>query len=145
MYYFAYGSNMPRKRIEDRVGTVTDLGVGVLDKNTIKFNKLSSIDGSGKTNIVTDENSRVLGVVYELASEQLKLLDESELGYDRVSLPVELKGKQLDMEVYIAQARRVRDNLLPTREYLEYLIQGAKEHDFPPDYIKLLGEVESRG
>ena len=41
---------MLRSRLEgdDRVGALSELGIGVLNKYVIKFNK-QSIDGSGKT------------------------------------------------------------------------------------------------
>ncbi|MHB1117926.1 MAG: gamma-glutamylcyclotransferase family protein [Minisyncoccota bacterium] len=144
MYYFAYGSNMLRKRIEDRVGTVADLGMGVLGKYKIKFNKQGK-DGSGKTNIVPDSDSRVLGVVYELSEEQLGILDGKEVGYKREPLPIEINGKFADIEVYIALANTINDNLLPTMEYLTHLINGAKEHGFPSEYVRFLEEVESMG
>lgn len=144
MYYFAYGSNMPRKRIENRVGAVADLGVGVLDKYKIKFNKQST-DGSGKTNIVPDGDSQVIGVVYELSKGQLDILDRIEIGYERGNLPLEVNGELVCVEVYVALPETINNELLPTRKYLEYLIQGAKEHDFPSDYVEFLEEVNSRG
>ena len=39
MCYFAYGSNMARQRIENRLNTVKCFGVGLLDKYEIKLAK----------------------------------------------------------------------------------------------------------
>lgn len=138
MYYFAYGSNMLRERLEkDRLGSLEDLGIGILYKYKIKFNK-QSLDGSGKTNLIQDDNSQVFGVIYKLSEEQISALDKFEPGYSRITLDIKIGEVFVDMETYIAQKDKINNNLLPTKEYLGYLIQGAKEHDFPLDYIHFL-------
>jgi len=69
MYYFAYGANMLREVIENRLGSVSDLGICVLDQYRIEFNKIGT-DGSGKGNIIKDRNLHVIGVAYELSQKQ---------------------------------------------------------------------------
>lgn len=142
MYYFAYGSNMLAKRLEGRVGRMKDLGIATLKEYNLKFNKQST-DGSGKTNIVPDEDSKVLGVVYELTEEQKLKLDESEIGYSRKSLEMNLGSSDVYMDVYIADQKNINNDLLPKHAYLDYLIQGAIEHQFPETYIESLKQVET--
>lgn len=136
MLYFAYGSNISRKRLEDRVGPVVDLGLAKLAGYKIIFHKKSS-DGSGKANIVEDKLSIVLGVIYELNSEQMALLDQSEKRYDRSDLQLDFGGQIVQAVAYIAQPESIDDNLKPTMEYLEHLMSGAREHSFPEEYTSL--------
>ncbi len=136
---------MLRSRLEgdDRVGALTDLGIGVLNKYTIKFNKQST-DGSGKTNIIPNRTTQVLGVVYDLSLEQMEKLTVIEKGYDRVTLPIQINGKKESAETFIAQAKRINNDLLPTCEYLGFLIQGAKDHQFPSEYVIFLEGVRCK-
>lgn len=137
MYYFAYGSNMLRQRIEDRLGAVEDRGVGTLSGYKIAFNKASS-DGTGKTNIVQEEGQVVLGVVFELTPEQFAELDRSEGGYHRVTISVTIGNNQQEAIAYVANANRVNNALLPTDEYRSFLIDGAIEHQFPDYYVEMI-------
>ncbi|HLD53780.1 MAG TPA: gamma-glutamylcyclotransferase family protein [Sediminibacterium sp.] len=143
MYYFAYGSNMLRSRLEKRVGTVDDLGNAMLSGHKIFFNKISSTDGTGKANIISYEEENVMGVVYSLTAEQIDILDKSEGGYNRITILVMLNNNLVEMETYIAKANRINNELLPTKEYRQYLIDGASEHVFPQDYIEMFNTHET--
>lgn len=141
MYYFAYGSNMSRARLEDRLLKVDDLGMAVLTGYKIAFNKLSSLDGSGKTNIVSAENENVVGVVFDLTEEQFELLDQSERGYTKAAVNVALNEEVVSVHTYFANENRIDNNLQPTQAYRKYLIDGAKEHNFPSEYVEMLESV----
>ena len=140
MYYFAYGSNMQNDRLKKRVGKmglINDCGVGRVSGYKLKFNK-QSVDGTGKANIVAYPDFEVCGVVYDLTEPQMLLLDENEKGYARKKMVVALGTEKHEMWVYIANTDSLNEALLPTRDYLYYLIQGAKEHDFSMDYMDFL-------
>lgn len=143
MLYFAYGSNMLRCRLEERVGLTVDHGTFKLKEYKIKFNK-RSIDGSGKTNIIPDNKFEVLGVIYEISKEQLDKLDEDEKGYKRSTVPVVLENNTILVETYIAFPEKTDNNLLPTKDYLSFLIYGSKEHNFPEDYVESLQLIKTR-
>ena len=128
---------MKRSRLEDRIGTVIDHGMATLNDYRIAFNKLS-IDKSGKTNIVPTERQDVLGVLYELSDEQLKILDNTEKGYLRIPMIVDVSGKATEVQTYVAMNERVHNGLFPTAEYLSHLIDGARDHGFPEEYQNLL-------
>ena len=130
------------KRLENRVGNIKDIGIGTLSGYNLKFNKQST-DGSGKTNVVPQEKSEVLGVVYELTAEQQSKLDSSEIGYSRVKLEVTLDTFNTYMYVYIADQGMINNSLMPTYKYLNYLIQGATEHHFPEFYIETLKLIKT--
>ncbi|OGI41313.1 MAG: hypothetical protein A2593_02440 [Candidatus Moranbacteria bacterium RIFOXYD1_FULL_44_9] len=137
MYYFAYGSNMLRERLEKRVDGVIDLGIGKLTGYKVVFNKKSK-DGSGKANIYQDDRFSVLGVIYELSQSQLETLDIRELGYARHQIEAESDNGIIKAETYVAIPSEIDDNLKPTEDYLMFLIKGAKEHNLPSEYIDSL-------
>ena len=142
MNYFGYGSNMSKKRLEEQnrngqaIGAVNDLGICKLQNYKIEFNKLSR-DGSGKTNIIEGEGP-TFGVLFELSDIQKELLTTIEIGYEIKDIKVEFNGEVIDAYTFIASEASVQTGLLPTVTYLNYLIDGAIEHDFPKDYIEML-------
>ena len=148
MHYFAYGSNMLKNRLENqenrvtpKIGSVIDKGAAKLSGYKITFNKLSALDGSGKTNIIQDEEAIVWGVIYELAYDQIERLDRIEKGYKRIPIVVDYNNEQIEVDTYLATEDYVQENLFPTTEYLELLIQGAKEHNFSQDYQVFLENI----
>lgn len=144
MYYYAYGSNMEKARLEQRLGQVIDLGIGIAEGFQILFNKESSLDGTGKTNIIPIADDLVLGVVFDLTEEQFTILDRNEGGYHRDTVEVNLNGTYVIAQTYFANPNRINNNLIPTRDYLAHLINGAIEHNFPQFYLdKLNGIVTS--
>jgi len=147
MHYFAYGSNMLKNRLENqgnrvtpKIGSVIDKGVAKLSGYKIVFNKLST-DKSGKTNIAQDKEAIVWGVVYELANDQIERLDKIEKGYKRIPIVVDYNNEQIEVDTYLATEDSVQENLFPTTEYLKFLIQGAKEHNFPQNYQVFLENI----
>lgn len=145
--YFAYGSNMSRGRLENQngneqvIGSVIDCGISILRGHELRFNK-RSIDGSGKANIVLNEKSEVLGVIYKLTRRQLNLLDSIERGYRRHPIQVNFQDKIISAETYIAALGKTDDSLLPQRDYLGFLICGAREHRFPREYMQFLESMQ---
>ena len=131
---------MLRRRIEDRVGGVDELGVATLIGYRLCFNKKSS-GGSGKANIMKDEQSHVLGVIYKLSDNQFRMLDEKEKRYHREALEFEISNNVVRADTYVADIDVIEEGLRPTAEYRQYLIDGAREHGFPSDYVESLEKV----
>lgn len=132
--YFAYGSNMSRLRLEQRVGLVQVLGCGRLDGHHHRFSKLGR-DGTGKGNIEPREDASVWGVLYELGDDQLARLTEFEFGYRPAILTVALAadpGRAVRASSF--SALNVVDALEPTIEYIEHYLIGMAEHGIPDHY-----------
>lgn len=138
--YFAYGSNMSTTRIEKRLGPVKRRGIAQLPDYAIAFDKAST-DGSGKTNLVTKKSSEAWGVVFELTPEQMNKLKDLEKGYVTKSITVSVGGESVDVTTFIA-AKRERQ-LRPTKPYLDYLLEGAREHGLPAKYVRRLERVKT--
>ena len=138
--YFAYGSNMSRARLEERVGVVRDHGWSTLHGHRHAFNKLGA-DGTAKGNIIPAPQDVVHGVLYQLTEEQLRILAHYEGGY--VAKQVAVYVHQL-AEVYTCttyKAVKTTLDLLPHHAYLKHYQKGLQEHGLPQEYCaSLLGE-----
>lgn len=132
--YFAYGSNMSSRRLLARVPSARALGMARLDGFIWCCNKLGK-DGSGKANLMNQEDSRVYGVLYEIKSKQWKQLDRLETGYQRLEVEVEMAGEKRMAWSY--QSRLITANP-PSQEYLSFIIDGLIEHKLPMAYVSEL-------
>jgi len=140
VYVFAYGSNMLNSRMQsaDRAPGARPIGIAELTGYEFACNKRSTIDATGKGNIRKAEGKTVWGVVFEMPEADLKRLDEKEGGYDRSTIQVDLNGTLENVETYIS------NNLVetpPTAEYMDYIIDGAREHGLPTDYLAMLESI----
>ena len=144
MLYFGYGSNMPRARIEARLGHVERLGAASLSGWRLAFHKWSA-DGSGKCDAVFTGNpaDRLWGVLDRLTSEQMAKLDDIETGYDRTMVEASFEGGTGRATVYVAQESRIDSRLRPYHWYKELVLAGARELNLPSDYIASIEAVTS--
>ena len=145
MIYFAYGSNMSLKRLEERVGKVECLGQAKLKDYCLKFHKIGQ-DGSGKCNILSIHDSRyqgsdeqvVYGVIYRITKEQKRILDKYEdlgRGYEILDIRVDQKNMQIVAFAYKAISSMIDETILPHGWYKDYVYEGALENNFPNEYI----------
>jgi hypothetical protein len=144
---FAYGSNLCVGRMRSRVRSADPRGAAILPVHVVRFHKRSK-DGSGKANALatTDAADQVWGVVYELDEAELPMLDRAEgLGnaYDRHETVVEIAGSRLSVFVYIAAPSFIDDRLKPYGWYKRFVVEGARRHGLPREYVDLLDAAES--
>ena len=77
--YFAYGSNMLTARLQARCPSARPLGRATARGRRLAFHKRSDVDGSGKCDLVpADDGALVVGVVFDLAADELPALDRAE-------------------------------------------------------------------
>lgn len=141
-FVFAYGSNMCSGRIRDY--KVTPLGparAALLEDFTLTFNKRST-DGSGKANVSQSPGESVWGVLYEIPITDLPKLDDGEQGYVRESATVLVGSEQIIAWLYIAKQPDATIRLRPYSWYKRFIVEGAREHVLPPDYIAGLEGIE---
>jgi len=141
---FGYGSNMCFGRMKRRVESLEFVVIGVLADFSFVLNKLSK-DGSAKGNITADQGERVFGVVYSLSETDLDALNKWEGLGDGYALRKDLQvhdldGHQFDQPVlvYIADPRYLVDGLWPYSWYKRHIVEGARHHELPADYIEWL-------
>jgi gamma-glutamylcyclotransferase len=127
--YFAYGSNMDMTRLSSRGVNPTTRNKGVLKGWKLKFNKKASAGDWSFANIEPSEEDIVEGLVFTIKESDLKLLDKFEGAprhYRRECLIVDTHTETVKCVTYIAQPEHVVEGLLPTKEYMEFLLNGAK-------------------
>ena len=141
---FAFGSNMCSGRFRDY--GVHPEGAGqsaLLTGYRLVFNKPST-DNSGKANVEQHEGSQVWGVLYSVTDADLATLDEGEVGYHRVKLPVTTPdGTRHDAWVYLASRPNNNTGMRPYTWYKRFLVEGAHEHNLPAEYIASLEAMEA--
>ena len=136
-FYFAYGSNMSRSRLEERVGGVRDFGWSTLQGYRHAFNKRGA-DGTAKGNIMVADEDSVHGVLYQLTNEQLRTLAHYERGYAAKRVVVYAHDHATIYECATYRAIEITTGLLPHQDYLAHYEQGLREHSLPQDYCTRL-------
>ena len=149
MKYFAYGSNMPEKRIQMpcRVPSAKKLpGIFLLTEYELKFHKPSK-DGSGKCSIYYTGDSKdfVLGVIYDINDSERKKLDDCEgLGVGYECKKVCVSGEKGVCEAFTYYATAKNPSLSPYCWYKHHVLTGAKESGFPAEYIAKIEAVKAK-
>ena len=136
--YFAYGSNLSVARMQGRIPEATVLGAAVLSDHRLEFNKLGR-DGSAKANILPCPGERVWGAIYRFPRARLDELDAIEGGYERVRVTVRLRGGDArECQTYVSD--RLTE-ALPFAWYKKLVVDGAREHCLPDDYVRDIERV----
>jgi hypothetical protein len=140
--YFAYGSNLLSTRMRGRAPSARALGVARLEGYRLTTDKRGR-DGSAKANLRPEPGGRVWGVLWSLSETHWAPLDVAEGGYERI-----------DVEVVAADGSRARAltyaSTLLTEEpvlaaaYKRLLVEGAREHGLPAEWIALLEALPGR-
>lgn len=137
-YYFAYGSNMDTQQMLKRVPSAKKIGIGRLEGYSLRFNRRGTYRNSGVAS-VEKANDEVLGVVWEIKSSDIAILTKIEdpAAYDRETIEVMFDdGRTQPCITYIAKKQ---DNFIaPESDYLELIINGAKEAGINETYINRL-------
>ena len=144
MLYFAYGSNLNARAVDDwcrhhghrRIGLQGGRPV-VLDNYRLGFPIYSEYWGGGIADIVYDPGKYVMGALFDLSAPELDLLDLKvgrerdragrEIGvYQRVEVKVAPLGKGEPVVAMTYQGVSAdRNHIPPTRHYMDLLKQGA--------------------
>jgi gamma-glutamylcyclotransferase len=137
---------MSTPRLVDRVRSAKFVSVTRLERHRLKFHK-SSNDGSGKCDIelTNDQTDVVYGVVFQILASDKEELDRKEgLGYGYMEKSVSVidqNNESIDAVTYYAT--KIDASLKPYDRYKEHVVRGAKEHNLPAVYIKIIEAVES--
>lgn len=138
MYYFAYGSNMSHRQMEERckTGKFRFIGKAYLKGYRFVYEGYSPYRKGAVANIVKSENDIVWGGVFEIEESCLKRLDEYEgypSVYDRKKLKVTCEGREFEAWVYLRKPQKEGN---PSEDYRQIILEGAKDCDLPIDYVE---------
>ncbi len=146
MKYFAYGSNMSLKRLQQRVPKVIQLGIYSLAKHELRFHK-SGKDNSAKCDAYYTgiPHSRVFGILYEIDISGKASLDVVEglgQGYnDKIVAVSNRAGVFEDAVTYYSTDND--KSLLPYSWYKDHVLVGARAARLPIEYIAEIEAVET--
>jgi gamma-glutamylcyclotransferase len=140
--YFAYGANMDERAMRARCPSSRCLGAARLDDHRLAFTRRSIHTGTGVADVVADARRAVWGVLYELDDGDLQELDRKEgqgwaYGRRAMSITRSADGARRDALVYTVLVKEHAE-VAPSREYLAAMIDAARRHALPSDYIRLL-------
>jgi gamma-glutamylcyclotransferase (GGCT)/AIG2-like uncharacterized protein YtfP len=140
--YFAYGSNLKSERMRERIPSARREAVGFLDHHRLVCNKRGR-DGSAKANLVRAAGHRVWGVLYRIERAHLTRLDGFESGYRRVEVDIRTAAGHAQRAATYRSDRITRDPV-PFDWYRGMILEGAREHGLPEDYLSVLEALPSR-
>jgi gamma-glutamylcyclotransferase len=138
MRHFAYGSNLSTAFIRRYCPSAQFVMRAQLPNFTVQFRHHSDEYGGGISSVIEAPGDMVHGVIYEIDEDELVALDILESvpqgQYRRDAFQV--LGE--DGEWHLADLYRVSNPSgphTPSKEYVGYMVAGAKEHHLDPEYL----------
>lgn len=139
--YFAYGSNLSRSRLRERVGDWNNEKKATLKDYKLTFKRTSG--DTGVANIEESEGDTIYGAIYYLTEEQMKKLDGHEgtpFTYKREEVEVVSdSGKNLKAIAYILV--KGFNPKKPSKGYLNLILLGLKEHNYSEEIINKIEKI----
>jgi hypothetical protein len=138
--YFAYGSNMSLEQIKGRCPSCEFKGVAVLNGKKVVCNKLSKNKIDHFAGLVDSPNDQVMGVLYQLSSDDISSLDDREKGYHRSTgkFFVEEIGTRRQIDCFTYLVTNPVTPHRPSAEYLDRILKGCRDHKLPQEYVEKL-------
>jgi hypothetical protein len=144
-YYFAYGSNLPYQRMLERTSSnIMRKGKFAWQGQRLAFTKKSKDLSAKCTAVATTGADVVWGAIYQVTYADKLKLAKCEVGYHEVNLMLPIDGERKLGFTFVANPDQIDPYLLPYTWYKRYVVAGAKEHDFPPEYIAQIEATPAR-
>ena len=137
--YFAYGSNMSAVRMKQRLDWEAPRQSASLENYQLVFNQAGFNDPHwSPANIMPSRGGLVEGIVYEVEEKDLQILDVHEKYYQRFEVDILVSnGTSVKAITYLSQ--NAREEKPPTREYLNFLLEGKEL--LSPEYFEGLNRI----
>ena len=126
MYYFAYASNLSKKRMQERCPDSKPMFVAVLPNYKLVFTGWSREWHGGKATIKSFRGEKVRGAVYEVTDACLRQLDKFEAGYTRMNVTVFDEDNQAVQAVTYIKSGQLEETM-PSKEYGAIMHQGYRD------------------
>ncbi len=149
-HYFGFGSNMSIASLKAKGVVPLSSKSAVLQGWRLRFNVQHFFRNEGGVgNIERTDNPQdlVLGILHELSDDALELLDAAEAygyGYDRIILDVKVdddaskQSQFISALTYVGMPDFIDNRCLPSRRYLNILLDGAIKANLDKNYIEQL-------
>jgi cation transport regulator ChaC len=146
VFYFAYGSNMSSKVFKYGF---RQLRPSSEERAILRGYRLTFTEPGipffepAFANVEEHESAVCEGVLYRITAEEMDVLDRSEGGRAYKIIEVEVKGgKSGTVKALTFQTREPAEGLIPSKRYIDILLDGAKEHDLSKDWIEMLEALD---
>lgn len=142
--YFGFGSNLNITSLRAKGVEPLASRRAVLHGWRLRFNVQHFFrheGGVGNIERSKVPGERVLGVLYDCPDEALPPLDAMEAcghGYERITVEVEADGERVPALTYVGMPEFIDEGCLPSRRYLNIVIDGARRAGLDPDYVQEL-------
>lgn len=145
--YFAYGRNMGTRAMALACPGHRCLGAAELRDHRLAFTRRSLRTGTGVADVLAAPGASVWGALYELDTSQLAAIDEKEgagWAYERRAVRVIAADGELEAFAYSVITPDA-EHVQPSREYVQALLDGARERGLPEGYVDALAAVVAAG
>ncbi|MCJ7604632.1 MAG: gamma-glutamylcyclotransferase [Dehalococcoidales bacterium] len=126
MYYFAYGSNLSKKQMQERCPDSRPLFVATLPNYKLVFSGWSRKWMGSVATIKSFRGEKVRGALYEVSDASLRQLDKHETGYTRQNVTVFDEDNEAHQAVTYIKSGQLEESV-PSQRYGEVIRQGYKD------------------
>ncbi|ESO09758.1 hypothetical protein HELRODRAFT_186293 [Helobdella robusta] len=149
-YYFAFGSNLLRQRMElNKYSYLKFSTIAKLNDFKLDFGWNSKTWNGAVATIIPCCGSHVWGVVWTMDVDDINILNEQEGVSSGVYEPFSVDVATPNDEIIQCRSYRLLKEKLesdkPSKSYLDVIIKGALQHNLPRDYVQWLKHRESNG
>jgi len=146
LWYFAYGSNLCRATLVERRGLQPlEIRRARLDGHRLTFDLPVGPGERGVANLVADPAAAIWGVCYLLDAAACDHLDHTEgvhRGYYRRLEVSVVTDDGASLRAFAYQGTTSVAGRKPSQRYLGLLLDGAREHGLPEEWIRYLEGLE---
>lgn len=140
-YYFGYGANLSIERFKKWHIPAEVVGTSYIENHQLKFNLPCEYKGKGFAGIEECSGRKTWGILFKVNSKALRMLDVLEWVpfkfYERKLFKVINNGETYsDVHSYVTC--HPRSNLVPSKGYLDFIIQAGTRAHFPEEYLQEL-------
>jgi gamma-glutamylcyclotransferase (GGCT)/AIG2-like uncharacterized protein YtfP len=141
MYYYAYGSNLATRYLHDYCPSATFVTRADLPNYRVEFRRYSTDLQGGISSIIEAPGELVRGVIFEVDEAEIEALDILEdvpqgLYVRDTFLVLDEEGEWQRADLY--RVASPSGPYAPAKQYVEWMIEGAREHKLDTDYVDRL-------
>lgn len=129
--YFAYGSNLCVRQMNERCQDNVKVGMGILCGYKWIITK------RGYANVVKSLDDDVWGIIYKISSKDEKELDMYEgvkkKCYTKENLEISIDGKIHNCLIYVDP---IMSEGIPTTTYIDTINEGLSDSKLPEEYVE---------
>jgi gamma-glutamylcyclotransferase len=128
-YYFAYGSNILSKKIKSRCSSAQKISNGILYDWNWSFNVQADHLNGSTAGIFEAKGYKVEGVLYKMNPEDIDTISSIEQGgYKPRIVNIKTKDATFDATTFIPVRMLSKNYMHPPPDYLEEMLEGAREN-----------------